>query len=219
MRRTLLLLQLFAIFLGYLPGLQAQLAGASPGGRLMPVDEQLFPNLYAWSDTCNVFVLRDGDKALLIDLGDGSVLEHLSDIGIRTVEWVLFTHHHREQCQGYFRLKGSAAKIGAPAAERALFEQPESFRKMKPRLGDAFTVHSASFVRPPIQPIRLDRGFAGMDTFTWHGYEFWCVDTRGNSPGGMSYIVQVNGRWFAFSGDVMLEGARMHNYFDTEWDY
>ena len=81
-----------------------------------------YPDLYRWTDTCNVYVLRDGDAALLIDLGDGSVLDHLGEIGVKRVEWVLFTHHHREQCQGASRLKGSGAKVAGPEAERALFE-------------------------------------------------------------------------------------------------
>jgi hypothetical protein len=34
----------------------------------------LGPNLFRWSDTGNVYVLRYGEQALLIDLGDGSVL-------------------------------------------------------------------------------------------------------------------------------------------------
>ena len=66
----------------------------------MPNSTRIAPDIFLWSDTCNVFVVRDGDAALLIDLGDGSVLDALSEIGVRRVEWVLFTHHHREQCQG-----------------------------------------------------------------------------------------------------------------------
>ena len=42
---------------------------------------------------------------------------------------------------------------------------------------------------------------------------------RGSSPGGMSYLLKHNDRWLAFSGDVMLDGAKMHTWFDTEWDY
>ena len=182
-------------------------------------DPKALPDLFVWTDTCNVYVLRDGDAALLVDLGDGSVLEHLTEIGVSKVEWVLFTHHHREQCQGFPRLKGSGAKIAAPDAERALFERPSDFRKMKPTLGDAFTVYGSSYVRPAIQPVPLDRTFSKMDTFHWRGHELWCVETRGNSPGGMSYFVKKEVRWLAFSGDVMLAGARMHTWFDTEWDY
>lgn len=177
------------------------------------------PNLFLWSDACNVYVLKDGAAALLIDLGDGSVLDRLKDIGVSRVEWVLFTHHHREQCQGFPQLKLWNAKVAAPAAERALFEKPASFRKMQPRLSDAFTVHGASYVRPPLQPIPLDRTFKAMDDFSWRGRDFVCVDTKGNSPGSMTYLLRRGKDWLAFSGDLMLDGAKLHAWFDTEWDY
>lgn len=182
-------------------------------------DAARYPDLYRWTDTCNVYVLREGDAALLIDLGDGSVLDHLRDIGVKRVEWVLFTHHHREQCQGVARLDGIGAKVAAPEAERAFFERPLDFRKMQVNLGDAFTIHGSSYVRPPIHPIPLHRTFETNDTFTWRGHEFVCLDTRGNSPGSMTYLLKHGGRTLAFSGDVMLDGAKMHTWFDTEWDY
>ena len=122
----------------------ASLAGLSISAfaaKPTPVDSKRLPDLFVWSDTCNVYVLREGDAAMLIDLGDGSVLDHLKDIGVKRIEWVLFTHHHREQCQGAPRLMGTGAKIGAPNTERALFEKPADFRKMNVRLGDAFTIH------------------------------------------------------------------------------
>ena len=77
---------------------------AAPAGFWQP-DAKNQPGLYAWTDTCNVYVLKDGEATLLIDLGDGSVLDHLGEIGVKQVEWVLFTHHHREQCQGAPKLK------------------------------------------------------------------------------------------------------------------
>ena len=201
-----------------LSGCASAPAPASVGGFRRP-DPANHPDLYLWTDTCNVYVVRDGDSALLIDLGDGSVLDHLSELGVKQVDWVLFTHHHREQCQGAPRLKGSNAKVGAPAAERDLFEQPAKYRKMNVRLSDAFTIHGTSFVRPPVHPIPVDRAFSRMDTLQWKGREFWCVDTRGNSPGGMSYMLKRNDRWIAFTGDLMVDGAKLHNWFDSEWDY
>src|SRR5580765_8083561 len=61
-------------------------------GQWRSFSKEGFPNLFAWSDTGNVYALRDGASALLIDLGDGSALEHLAEIGVSKVEWVLFTH-------------------------------------------------------------------------------------------------------------------------------
>ena len=181
--------------------------------------DDLTGNLFVWSDTCNVYVLRDGDAALLIDLGDGSVLDHLAEIGVKRVEWALFTHHHREQCQGAPRLKGLGTKLAGPEGEKALFERPSDFRKMKVGLDDPLSVLGSSYVRPPIQPLMLDRTFKPGETFHWHGDDFCCLNTPGNSPAGMTYQLQVDDHRLAFSGDVMLDGAKMHTWFDTEWDY
>jgi glyoxylase-like metal-dependent hydrolase (beta-lactamase superfamily II) len=209
-------------------GLIAGLFNAVAGPRLALVDPALSPDLFVWTDTCNVYVLREGDAALLIDLGDGSVLDHLAEIGVRRIEWVLFTHHHREQCLGASRLQEDSSlhsvdsrrvQLAAPEAERAFFERPTEFRKMEVRLGDAFTVHGSSYVRPPIESIRLNRTFQDKETFAWRGHELLCLSTPGNSPGAMTYRLRLNDRWLGFSGDVMMDGAKMHTWFDTEWDY
>jgi glyoxylase-like metal-dependent hydrolase (beta-lactamase superfamily II) len=185
----------------------------------MPGFKELASDLFVWTDTCNVYVLRDGPHALLIDLGDGSVLDALGEIGVRDVEWILFTHHHREQCQGGPRLAGMACKTACHQIEKPFFETPNQFRKWRPTLGDAFTVYGPSYLRPPVEPIRIDRTFSKMDSFAWRGREFWCVETAGNSPGHMAFLVRAGDRWWAFAGDLMVEGARMHTWFDTEWDY
>jgi glyoxylase-like metal-dependent hydrolase (beta-lactamase superfamily II) len=195
------------------------LPGRAESARLQSIAKDGAVEVYLWRDVSNVYIVRDGDAAVMIDVGDGSVLEHLGGIGVRRLEWVLLTHHHREQCQGHARLKAWKPQVAAPEKERALLERPADFRKMKPSLGDAFTVHGASYVRPPVEPLRIDRGLKTMDTFTWRGHEFWCLETAGNSPGSMSYLIKTGRGWLAFSGDVMLAGGRMHNWFDTEWDY
>jgi len=206
------------------PGRAAALA-AQPAAEPLPAPELVAKHgsleIFLWQDTCNVYVLKQGSAGMLIDLGDGSVLEQLPRLGVEKLEWLLLTHHHREQLQGHPKLSTRAQKpqIAAPEAERALIEQPGQFRKARPSLGDRFSVYGASYVRPPVEPLRLDRTFKAMDTFTWQGHEFWCLQTAGNSPGSMSYLLKTEKGWLAFSGDVILAGARMHNWFDSEWDY
>ena len=180
---------------------------------------QVTKDIYLFPDICNVYVIKSGELGLLIDLGTGDVLDHLKEIGISKIEWVLFTHHHREQTQGYPRLKNTGAKVAVPEVEKALFETPMNFRKMAPALSDAFTVHGASYVRPGITPIKVDKTFVKMDDFTWQGIELWCIETAGNSPGSLSYITKKEGEWIAFTGDVMLQGSKLHTWFDSEWDY
>ena len=68
----------------------ASLSLSAVAAELTPVGPNFATDLFLWTDTCNVYVVRDGEAALLIDLGDGSVLDHLKDIGVKRVEWVLF---------------------------------------------------------------------------------------------------------------------------------
>lgn len=193
------------------------IAESKPG--LRQPDPKAHPDLFVWTDTCNVHVLRDGDSALLIDLGDGSVLNHLADIGIKHIDWVLLTHHHREQCQGIERINRTTTKIAAPKAEQALFEKPTEFRKWFPTLGDTFSVYGASYVRPPRKPIPLDQALESGKAFSWRGREIHCLDTPGHSPGSMTYVMRHNDKTIAFTGGVIHDGAKMTTWFDTEWDY
>ncbi len=62
----------------------------SEAAQLRKVSEQ-FSNLYSFDDTCNVYVLTAGERAILIDFGSGDVLEHLPKIGVKQIDWVLFT--------------------------------------------------------------------------------------------------------------------------------
>jgi len=177
--------------------------------------KEIAPDLFVWSSTCNAYVLRDGDAALMIDLGDGSVLDHLGEIGVKNIEWLLLTGHHRELLQGVGKLDRAKTQLAAPMEEQALFETPNEFRKWHPRLGDKYSVHGASYVRPPAQPVKVDRWLADGDVIEWRGRTIQCLSTPGHSPGGMSFVFEDK----AFLGGVIHDGAKMTNWFDTEWDY
>jgi len=87
---------LFAIYLSCF-------CGQTTGAHDQSIPQQpknITAGIYLWTDTCNVYILKSGDNALLIDFGDGTVLDALDKIGIKKIDWILFTHHHREQCQG-----------------------------------------------------------------------------------------------------------------------
>ena len=89
--------------------------------------EKLSENLFLFRDTCNVYIVRDGHRALLIDFGSGSVLDELSELGVSQVDWILHTHHHRDQCQGDQLANERQIPIAVPAHERSYFEEVEVF--------------------------------------------------------------------------------------------
>ena len=88
---------------------------------------QISPNLYLLRDTCNVYVLKNGDRAVLIDFGSGHVLKLLGGIGVTKVEAILHTHHHRDQSQGDARAVAERIPIHVPQHERHLLDDAENF--------------------------------------------------------------------------------------------
>ena len=209
---------LFAIYLSCF-------CGQTTGAHDQSIPQQpknITAGIYLWTDTCNVYILKSGDNALLIDFGDGTVLDALDKIGIKKIDWILFTHHHREQCQGIGKVNFSnyTPKIALPEKERGFFEEPLKFRKMKVSLNDPYTVYGSSYLRVPLLPIKTDKTLNDGDTFQWQEYQIKCVLTPGNSPGAMTYLIKSKSDGvIAFSGDLILNGALMHNWYDSEWDY
>src|SRR3954466_9860074 len=81
------------------------------------------PAVACFRDTCNVYVLRSGREATLVDFGAGAVLDHLDELGIDRVTDVLLTHHHRDQAQGLARAAEAGIRIWVPPVERELVER------------------------------------------------------------------------------------------------
>src|SRR5215213_1312955 len=75
---------------------------------------EIAPAVARVRDTCNVYVLRAGTDAVLIDFGSGSVLDELAGLGVERVTDVLLTHHHRDQLQGLARAAEAGIRIWAP---------------------------------------------------------------------------------------------------------
>ena len=88
---------------------------------------QLSDHLYRFRDTCDVYLLVDGDHGLLIDCGSGSILNHVHEVGVKQIDWVLHTHHHRDQCWGTPELQKHGSKVAVPEYEKHLFDNAELF--------------------------------------------------------------------------------------------
>src|SRR4051794_20629013 len=78
-------------------------------------------NVLRWADCCNVYLLRDGARGLLIDLGSGRARSGLPE-GVESVEAVCFTHAHRDQCQGVEEALQRGVTPRLPERARAFVE-------------------------------------------------------------------------------------------------
>lgn len=177
---------------------------------------RLSPHLYWFRDTCNVYLLREGPAALLIDAGSGDVLDHLDEIGVEQVEWVLHTHHHRDQCQGDPRLIEHGASIAVPAREAALFGSVDAFW----RLRSTFDDYDASSVWDSLtRPIAISRSLRDHEVFAWRGHELLVQPTPGHTRGSITYLAEIDGLAAAFSGDLIAAHGRVDTIHDLQWQY
>ena len=62
--------------------------------------QELLPDLFLYKDACNVYVLKQGNTGIAIDFGSGKWLDFLQEIGVESLQHVLLTHAHRDQCYG-----------------------------------------------------------------------------------------------------------------------
>ena len=88
---------------------------------------RLTEHLIVYQSHINVGIIRASDKALLIDCGDGSVTDVLGDLGIKSIDQIIFTHHHRDQACGAHNLSTNGARIGVPATERDYFDKVSAY--------------------------------------------------------------------------------------------
>jgi glyoxylase-like metal-dependent hydrolase (beta-lactamase superfamily II) len=177
---------------------------------------KLSDNLYLFPDTCNVYIVRDGSSCVLIDFGSGKVLEHLSGLGISNVDFILHTHHHRDQCQGDHRAVERGIPIAAPAHERHLFADAENFWRNR-------RVFHLYYVRNDFntitQNIPVARALHDYSTFKWKSREFYILPTPGHTLGAITLIATIDGRKTGFSGDLMHSPGKIQNLYDTQINY
>lgn len=194
------------------------LANELPKGLSRPIPEA-FPELYQFTDTCNVYVFKHDTNALLVNVGDGQVFDLLPKLGIERIEMVLLSNHHRENLQGFDSANVTSPKVAASKIEAEILQAPTTFRKWYPTLNDQYSVYGASYARPPQKPIQVDQPLEDNAEFEWHGYRIRCILTPGHAPGEMTYLVSKDGKTAAFSGGLIHDGSRFTNWFDSEWDY
>lgn len=177
---------------------------------------KLSEHLYQFTDTCNVYLVVKGNKGLLIDAGSGAILDHLSTVGVEQVEWVLHTHHHRDQCWGAPRLIQAGASVAVPEYERYLFEQAELFWQTR-RTYDNYDDRNTFFAighNIPVSAILED-----YEYFEWRGYRFYVLPAKGHTLGSSALLAEIDGRRIAFTGDLLYAGGKLYQLHAIEYMY
>jgi glyoxylase-like metal-dependent hydrolase (beta-lactamase superfamily II) len=183
-----------------------------PNSRL----KKLSDNLYLLEDTCNVYLVRDGSRGLLVDFGSGKILDYLPELGITKVDWILHTHHHRDQCQGDYKAVARSIPIAVPAHERHLFMDAENFWRNR-------RIFHLYYVRNDFNTITENIPVASVlqdyTTFQWDKRGIFVLPSPGHTLGSVTLLMEVDGKRVAFSGDLMHSPGKIANLWDTQINY
>lgn len=173
-------------------------------------------HLYWFSDTCNVYIIKDGNRGIIIDAGSGKVLNYLNQIGILQIDWILHTHFHRDQCWGDYQLIEKGAKIAVPEYENYLFGEAKKswdHRRIYDNYNDRNTFFSVG------EDIPVEVLLEDYETFSWHNYQFEILPAKGHTLGSIALITKIDGKRVAFTGDLIYGGGQLYQLHAMEYNY
>lgn len=178
---------------------------------LIPVTESVF----RFEDTCNVYVIRQGDAAIAIDFGAGDVLDELADIGVRVTD-VFVTHHHRDQVQGLRRAADAGIRIWVPEVEQDLVARVSEHWQAR-SVANSYNNRQDRFSLLEDVPITATlRDYTSVDGA---GQRFQVIPTPGHTVGSITLVADIDGQRMAFTGDLITAPGRVWSLAATQWSY
>ena len=173
-------------------------------------------NLYRFEDTCNVYILRSGPDAILIDFGTGDVLDALPQIGVDRITDVLITHHHRDQVQGLPRAVAEGIRIWVPAPEQELFTRAEERRSARGVLNNYNTREDRFSI---ISSVPIAGGIPEYVPTRYGPITVTAIPLPGHTVGSVGFLLDVDGRRAAFTGDLIAGPGKVWSLAATQWSY
>lgn len=178
--------------------------------------EPVAEDVFCFRDTCNVYVVRLGERALLVDFGRGRVLAHLEEIGVKRVDAVLITHFHRDQVQGIDLACDAGIDVFVPPLERDLIHNAGALWQAR-QLDNDYDVRQHRFSL--LYGIPITGWVREYDWNNFGSFRVLAVPTPGHSVGSVSYFIERRGTLVAFTGDLVYGPGQVWSLAATQWSY
>lgn len=180
--------------------------------------KKLTERLFQHESTCHVYVVKQGDTAVLIDFGDGSVLDGLPSIGVKRVAAVLMTHHHRDQGQGLPRAVAADIPIYVPHAEQELFRDVDAEAHWQGRpLTNNYNMRQDRFSL--LEGIPIAGTLKDYSTHVFAGMTFEIVPAPGHTVGSIAVLISQLSMRIAFTGDLIAGPGKLWSMAALQWSY
>jgi glyoxylase-like metal-dependent hydrolase (beta-lactamase superfamily II) len=178
---------------------------------LIPVTE----HVSRFEDTCNVYVVRQGEEAVAIDFGGGDVLDELAEIGVRLTD-VFVTHHHRDQVQGLRRAADAGIRIWVPEVEQDLIARVSEHWQAR---GVANNYNNRQDRFSLLEDVPVTGTLRDYSSVDGAGQCFQVIPTPGHTVGSITLMGEIDGRRMAFTGDLITAPGKVWSLAATQWSY
>ena len=178
--------------------------------------KKITSNLFLYQSTCNVYVIKNGETAILIDFGNGDVLDNLYSIGVEKVSDILMTHHHRDQGQGLDRAVKEGIRVWVPHVEQDLFTKVDE-HWMQRVIDNNYNMRQDRFSL--LHPIPTFETLKDYTKPIINGIEFMIIPTPGHTTGSITIFADLDGKKMAFSGDLIYSPGKVWSLSATQWSY
>lgn len=173
---------------------------------------QLSEHLYVHHGHVNTGILRDGDRALLIDPSGPTFHLTLTELGITNAEQMLFTHHHRDNTLGFPIAEN--VRVGVPEKEVAWFAEVETFWNDPQYRWHLYNYHPHNLMLA--DAIRVTDTYTDGAQITWGSAVLTVFETPGHTDGSVSYLIDVDGKRFAFTGDLIYDEGQLWELYSLQ---
>ena len=173
---------------------------------------QLSHHLYVHHGHVNTGILCDGNRALLIDPSGITLHTTLAELGITSIEQVLFTHHHRDNTAGFSI--SSNARVGIPAKEAAWFSEVETFWNDPKYRWHLYNYHPHNLMLA--DAIRVDDTYTEGTEIQWGPASLKVLETPGHTDESTTYLIDVDNERFAFSGDLIYNEGQLWELYSLQ---
>ena len=173
---------------------------------------QLSDHLYVHHGHVNTGILRDGERALLIDPSGTTLPATLAELGITNVEQILFTHHHRDNTAGF--PIAESIRVGVPEKEASWFTEVNTFWNDPQYRWHLYNYHPHNLM--------LASATSVTETYTegaqikWGPASLKVLETPGHTDGSVTYLVDVDDKHFAFTGDLIYDEGKLWDLYSLQ---
>lgn len=173
---------------------------------------QLSEHLYIHHGHVNIGIIRDANRALLIDPSGASLQTTLTELGITDIDQILYTHHHRDNTAGFPIPENT--RIGVPAAEVQWFSEVETFWNDPKYRWHLYNCHPHNLMLA--NSIHITDTYTEGAKIAWGPASIEVLATPGHTDGSLTYLVDADEQRFAFSGDLIYDEGKIWELYSLQ---